>query len=134
MKQTTDITDMAMLLKEFFETYLPKERGVSRHTVRSYSNTFQSLYMFFRDNKGIRANKLSINDLSRQSIKDYLNWLEAEKAIKYRHAILGSHQSKHSVIMHNIRMSKIWQDGRRFYQSDSKKQICLIYPFSLRKG
>lgn len=82
MKQTTDITDMAMLLKEFFETYLPKERGVSRHTVRSYSNTFQSLYMFFRDNKGIRANKLSINDLSRQSIKDYLNWLEAEKSNK----------------------------------------------------
>ena len=82
MKQTTDITDMAMRLKEFFETYLPKERGVSRHTVRSYSNTFQSLYMFFRDNKGIRANKLSINDLSRQSIKDYLNWLEAEKSNK----------------------------------------------------
>lgn len=51
MKQTAYITDMAMLLKDFFETYLPKERGVSGHTIRSYSTTFQSLYSFFKDCK-----------------------------------------------------------------------------------
>ena len=53
MKQIDNITDMAMLLKDFFETYLPKERGVSNHAIRSYSATFQSLYDFFKDNKGI---------------------------------------------------------------------------------
>ena len=79
MKQIDNITDMAMLLKDFFETYLPKERGVSNHTIRSYSATFQSLYAFFKDNKGIRANKLFVKDLSRRSINDYLNWLEMEK-------------------------------------------------------
>lgn len=82
MKQTTDITDMAMLLKDFFETYLPKERGVSRHTIRSYGTTFQSLYIFFKEYKGIYANKLSVTDLSRQSINDYLNWLETGKGNK----------------------------------------------------
>ena len=51
MKQTVYITDMAMLLKDFFETYLPKERGVSGHTIRSYSATFQSLYSFFKGSK-----------------------------------------------------------------------------------
>ena len=79
MKQKDNITDMAMLLKDFFETYLLKERGVSNHTIRSYSATFQSLYAFFKDNKGIRANKLFVKDLSRRSINDYLNWLEMEK-------------------------------------------------------
>ena len=73
---------MALLLKDFFETYLPKERGVSSHTIRSYSATFQSLYAFFKDNKGIRANKLFVKDLSRRSINDYLNWLEMEKGNK----------------------------------------------------
>lgn len=82
MKQIDNITDMAMLLKDFFETYLPKERGVSNHTIRSYSATFQSLYAFFKDNKGIRANKLFLKDLSRRSINDYLNWLEMEKGNK----------------------------------------------------
>lgn len=82
MKQIDNITDMAMLLKDFFETYLPKERGVSSHTIRSYSATFQSLYAFFKDNKGIRANKLFVKDLSRRSINDYLNWLEMEKGNK----------------------------------------------------
>ena len=73
---------MAMLLKDFFETYLPKERGVSNHTIRSYSATFQSLYAFFKENRGIRANKLFVKDLSRRSINDYLNWLEMEKGNK----------------------------------------------------
>lgn len=82
MKQIDNITDMAMLLKDFFETYLPKERGVSNHTIRSYSATFQSLCAFFKDNKGIRANKLFVKDLSRRSINDYLNWLEMEKGNK----------------------------------------------------
>lgn len=82
MKQIDNITDMAMLLKDFFETYLPKERGVSSHTIRCYSATFQSLYAFFKDNKGIRANKLFVKDLSRRSINDYLNWLEMEKGNK----------------------------------------------------
>ena len=82
MKQIDNITDMALLLKDFFETYLPKERGVSSHTIRSYSATFQSLYAFFKDNKGIRANKLFVKDLSRRSINDYLNWLEMEKGNK----------------------------------------------------
>ena len=82
MKQIDNITDMAMLLKDFFETYLPKERGLSNHTIRSYSATFQSLYAFFKDNKGIRANKLFVKDLSRRSINDYLNWLEMEKGNK----------------------------------------------------
>lgn len=82
MKQKDNITDMAMLLKDFFETYLLKERGVSNHTIRSYSATFQSLYAFFKDNKGIRANKLFVKDLSQRSINDYLNWLEMEKGNK----------------------------------------------------
>lgn len=82
MKQKDNITDMAMLLKDFFETYLLKERGVSNYTIRSYSATFQSLYAFFKDNKGIRANKLFVKDLSRRSINDYLNWLEMEKGNK----------------------------------------------------
>lgn len=82
MKQTVNITDMAILLKDFFEIYLPKERGVSGHTIRSYSTTFQSLYAFFKVHKGIHANKLSVKDLSRQSINEYLNWLETGKGNK----------------------------------------------------
>ena len=92
MKQIVNITDMAVLLKGFFEIYLPMERGVSNHTIRSYGATFQSLYTFFKDRQGIRADKLSIKDLSRQGINDYLDWLETEKGnkIQTRNSILAS--------------------------------------------
>ena len=133
MKQIDNITDMAMLLKDFFETYLPKEKGVSNHTIRSYSATFQSLYAFFKDNKGIRANKLFVKDLSRRSINDYLNWLEMEKGNKVptRNSRLASvkafcHYAQYKDL-------KISQDGRIFCQSNQRKLICLICLSLLRK-
>lgn len=75
-KQRTENNDLAQLVSEFFESYLPKERGVSKHTVRSYSNTFLNLYKFFKETKEIPAHKLTVTNLSRESIIDYLNWLE----------------------------------------------------------
>lgn len=113
MKQIDNITDMAMLLKDFFETYLPKERGVSNHTIRSYSATFQSLYAFFKDNKGIRANKLFVKDLSRRSINDYLNWLEMEKGNKVptRNSRLASVKAFcHYAQYKDFKNLAIWQD------------------------
>ena len=113
MKQKDNITDMAMLLKDFFETYLLKERGVSNHTIRSYSATFQSLYAFFKDNKGIRANKLFVKDLSRRSINDYLNWLEMEKGNKVptRNSRLASVKAFcHYVQYKDFKNLARWQD------------------------
>lgn len=126
MKQTVYITDMAMLLKDFFETYLPKERGVSGHTIRSYSATFQSLYSFFKGSKGTVPISYPLRIYpGRASMAILIGW-KRKRAIRCRPAIRDLHPSRHSAIMHNTRISITSQNGRKFYQSSRRRPTCLI--------
>jgi len=72
----TDVTDFAEYLESFFTDYLATEQGVSKHTVRSYRDTFVLLIDYMRDNQNTSVNKLSMKDLSRDRILGFLNWLE----------------------------------------------------------
>lgn len=72
----TDVTDFAEYLESFFTDYLAGEQGVSKHTVRSYRDTFVLLIDYLADVKGIPVDKLSMPDLSRDVILAFLNWLQ----------------------------------------------------------
>jgi site-specific recombinase XerD len=74
-----EITDLAKYLNRFFVEYLPLERGVSKHTIRSYSNTFTLWYEFFLSQKKISAHKVMLKDITRQNVVTFLNWLETER-------------------------------------------------------
>jgi integrase/recombinase XerD len=72
----TDVTDFAEYLESFFTDYLAAEQGVSKHTVRSYRDTFVLLIDYMSDIKGISVNKLSTKDFNRDGILAFLNWLQ----------------------------------------------------------
>jgi len=72
----TDVTDFAEYLESFFTDYLAAEKGVSKHTVRSYRDTFVLLIDYMVDVQGIFLDKLSMSDLSRDVILSFLNWLQ----------------------------------------------------------
>ncbi len=72
----TDVTDFAEYLESFFTDYLAAEQGVSKHTVRSYRDTFVLLIDYMSDNQNVSVNKLSMKDFSRDRIIGFLNWLE----------------------------------------------------------
>ena len=74
-----EITDLAKYLNRFFVEYLPLERGVSKHTIRSYSDTFTVWYEFFLSQKKIPANKVMLDHITRQNVLTFLNWLEKER-------------------------------------------------------
>jgi len=74
-----EITDFAKYLNRFFVEYLPLERGVSKHTIRSYSDTFTLWYEFFLSQKKISAHKVMLKDVTRQNVVAFLNWLETER-------------------------------------------------------
>lgn len=76
MKKTTDY---AYQLYAFFTSYLPKQRNLSVHTLRSYRQTFKMLSMFCRDRKGIDVNKLSFDQITDTLILEYLDYLETER-------------------------------------------------------
>ncbi len=72
----TYVTDFAEYLESFFTDYLAAEQRVSKHTVRSYRDTFVLLIDYMSDIQGIGVNKLSMKDFSRDGILAFLNWLQ----------------------------------------------------------
>jgi integrase/recombinase XerD len=72
----TDVTDFAEYLEDFFTNYLAAEQGVSKHTVRSYRDTFILLIDYMSDIQGVSVNKLSMKDFSRDRVLAFLNWLQ----------------------------------------------------------
>jgi len=73
------ITDFAKYLQSFFTDCLAGERGVSRHTVRSYRDVFILLVDYMKDEKNIPADKLKMEDLTREVILSFLNWLQDKR-------------------------------------------------------
>jgi site-specific recombinase XerC len=49
----TEVTDFAEYLESFFTDYLGAEQGVSKHTVRSYRDTFILLIDYMSNTQGI---------------------------------------------------------------------------------
>lgn len=72
-------TDFARLLTSFFSSYLSVERGVSRHTLRSYSHTFTLFIEYVEKKKGISADKLTLKLFTRNLIYEFLEWLQVER-------------------------------------------------------
>lgn len=79
MKKTT--IDFCDALESFFCDYLIKERRLSYNTLRSYKNMVAKLLEYFKVVKKISADKLIIEHLSRETIIDFLNWIEKDNAI-----------------------------------------------------
>jgi len=75
----TEITDFSVYLQSFFTDYLSGERGVSRHTVRSYRDTFVLLIDYMKMVCGIPADKLMMADFSREVILSFLNWIQDKR-------------------------------------------------------
>lgn len=72
-------TSFARALSRYFFEYLPTERGLSEDTIQSYRDAMSLLLEFCERERHIRRDKLEINDLTRELVEAFLNWLEQEK-------------------------------------------------------
>ena len=70
----TDVTDFADFLQSFFTDCLAAEQGVSKHTVRSYRDTFVLLIDYMSEIQGVSVDYLSMKNFSRERILAFLNW------------------------------------------------------------
>lgn len=69
-------TDFSCYLTKFLRLYLPGEKGSSSNTVASYKDTFILLLLFMKENKKISAEKITLEQLSAETIREFLVWLE----------------------------------------------------------
>lgn len=85
-------TDLGRELVLFFEDYLPAQRGVSAHTLRSYRDALLLLLQFAARDSKRAIERLEIADLTPERITRFLSFLEAERknGIATRNARLGA--------------------------------------------
>lgn len=62
-------------LEAFFDVYLPKSRGVSPNTIKSYKYAFRLLFEYLLSEKGVKASAVTYARLDQEAIKGYLVWL-----------------------------------------------------------
>jgi len=67
------------LLSEYFLSYIPDAKGLSKNTLVSYQYAFQLLFEFMNDKKGLPPEKVTFASLSNGIVTEYLNWLETER-------------------------------------------------------
>ena len=72
-------TDFAYCLTSYLSKYLPSQLGASGNTVQSYRDIFSILIKYCASQKNIPAEKLSLIQLDKKLIEDFLNWIETER-------------------------------------------------------
>lgn len=75
----TKTNDFSCYLAKFLCIYLPGEKGVSSNTVASYKDTFILLLLFMKEKKKIPAEKITLEQLSAETICEFLAWLEESR-------------------------------------------------------
>ncbi len=72
-------TDFAYSLTSYLSKYLPGEVGASSNTIQSYRDTFSILIKYCAAERNIPVGKLTLHQLNRKLIEDFLSWLEEER-------------------------------------------------------
>ena len=73
------VTELGAAVVYFFETHLPAQRGMSRHTIRSYRDAVVMLLQFIARTRDCGIEALDLGDLDVKSIEGFLRHLESER-------------------------------------------------------
>ena len=66
-------------LSDFFSTYLPKTKGLSDNTIRSYKQVFRLLLEYMHTKHGLSPEKAEFQHFEKGMIEAWLDWLCTER-------------------------------------------------------
>ena len=78
MKNKT--ADFPYHLTKFFTEYLPLQRNLSQGSIISYRDTFRLLLIYYKSEKGIKPNHLTIEMINQGSIHEFILWLQENRS------------------------------------------------------
>ena len=73
------INDFAWHLSIFLSKYLAGQKNLSTNTIASYRDTFKLFLVFLNDAKGLKPQNITLNLIKRQTITEYLEWIEKKR-------------------------------------------------------
>ncbi|MGA7540635.1 MAG: tyrosine-type recombinase/integrase [Steroidobacteraceae bacterium] len=85
-------TDLGASITRFFEDYLPGQRGMSAHTIRSYRDAVVLMLQFTARDSGHGVEQLGVKDFTAERVLTFLKSLETDRhnGIATRNARLGA--------------------------------------------
>ena len=72
-------TDFAVFLRRFLTSHLAGLRGYSTNTIDSYRDAFKLLICYFRDERSIPPDKLTLELIDATAITGFLDWLRVSR-------------------------------------------------------
>lgn len=72
-------TDFATHLTRYFTKYLPNNQGCSPQTIDSYRSAFLLYLEYMESSCGVKPERITVNDFTRESVLGFLKWLEEER-------------------------------------------------------
>src|SRR6266540_2688753 len=76
---TIKSTDFAKTLSNYLSVYLPGQRNVSPHTMKSYRTTFKLFLTYCKQICGLTIERLSLQHINEPLIIGFLSWLEQDR-------------------------------------------------------
>jgi len=124
--------NLSTLIHQFFDQYLPRIKGSSQQTIRTYRDTYTLLLPFAANYYGVKIRSLKIGHLSNEFILDFLDYLENDRHNKTatRNQRLAAIKSMAKMIrfMHPVRSrlaDRILSIPQKRFQ---KQLIGFLYP------
>jgi site-specific recombinase XerD len=106
-------TDFAKYLGKYLSSYLPHERNVSPNTIAAYRDSFVLFINYMKDEKHIKADKLTLDSMTKENVISFLSWLTDQKGcnISTRNCRLAAIHSFTSYLQYeNVEKLNEWQD------------------------
>jgi len=72
-------TEFARAVGRFFQEFLPAQRGMSLHTIRSYRDSILLLFRFLAHGSEQRIANLALRDLTPEAVVRFLDHLESDR-------------------------------------------------------
>jgi site-specific recombinase XerD len=72
-------TDFALFLRRFLTAHLAGLRGYSPNTIASYRDAFKLLICYFRDERSIPPERLTLELIDAAAITGFLHWLRTSR-------------------------------------------------------
>lgn len=67
------------MIRDFLSVYLPKQRGVSNNTIRSYREALNLLIEYIRTSQGKPLGDIGFQYVTKEAEENFLQWLETER-------------------------------------------------------
>jgi site-specific recombinase XerD len=104
--------ELIPLLSDFFTSYLPDVKGVSKNTITSYQYAFQLMFELMNEMKGMPPEKVTFSNLANGTIAEYLTWLESSRGCS---AVTRNHRRAAIVSFAKYAVKKAFKESLPFY-------------------